>query len=299
MASKAQQDPTNQAGTRLRANRDNNRRLNTAAKRVLKLWSQVEAKRTVRKDIINNIDFYVYEPFDFLSVDDIQRIIDEELETSSDDIPPFWYFSQYDEQAFRSGTLQENAWIAVITAIIADVTLISDAAILSSSIYLQALNVIKANDYRLLKNLSSQTSQQIFQTIQSGIDAGLSKSAIRRQIIERFEVSKSSSARIVNTEINKAYNNSRMNLVQIYRESGILLAVMHISALLTTTRPNHAARHGLAYTPEQQRRWWDSGSNRIQCHCSTRAVVVDRQGNVVDKERQVKIIEQGKVFFND
>lgn len=307
MASKAtrqEQDPTNQAGTRRRATRDNNRRLNNSAREVLAIWRNVGAKKTTRKKIINQeseaLDFYVYD----LSAQDksdlsveISDSVNENLETTTA-APPFnWYYEQYIEQAYRGGTIQENAEIAVLLALIAGSITIETTSILSSSRYLDLLEAAVNKNYPLFKGLSETTSKQIFQVINDGIDAGLSKNAIRRKILERYEVAKSSAKRIVDTEVNRKYNNARTDLIKFYRDNGEPLAVQHISALLATTRRHHAARHGRAYTPEQQDRWWAEGVNRINCHCSIRAIVVNRDGTVANKEAQNKVIARGKEIF--
>ena len=74
---------------------------------------------------------------------------------------------------------------------------------------------------------------------------------------------------------------------------------MHISALLPTTRSWHADRHGNVYTPEQQRRWWDEGANRINCHCSVRSVRVDKKGKVKNIQQQKRIKKRGAEFFQN
>jgi len=307
-ATRSESDPTNQASNRLRANRDNNQRLNDSAREVLAIWRDIKAKKTTRKKIINeqvnneNLDFYVYD----LSPQEIQDLsveisdsVNENLETFGN-APDFdWYYQQYIEQAYRSGTIQENSLIAVLLALITGSVIIEITTILLSTRYFNSLQGIIFENYPLFKGLSQDTSKQVFRVIKDGIDSGLSKSAIRRKIIERFEVAKSSAKRIVDTEVNKAYNNARTDLIQFYRDNGEPLAVQHISALLPTTRDNHAARHGLAYTPEQQNKWWNSGTNRIYCHCSIRSIVVNRDGTVANKESQQKVINRGKQFFQD
>jgi SPP1 gp7 family putative phage head morphogenesis protein len=174
---------------------------------------------------------------------------------------------------------------------------IETQSIISSSRYIDLVDAAVNKNYPLFKGLSETTSKQVFQVINDGIDGGLSKNAIRRKILERYEVAKSSAKRIVDTEVNKAYNNARTDLIQDYRDNGEPLAVQHISALLATTRSHHAARHGLAYTPEQQNKWWNSGTNRINCHCSIRAIVVNRDGTVANKAAQNKVIARGKQIF--
>lgn len=308
-ATRAESDPTNQASNRLRANRDNNKRLNDSAREVLEIWRGIPAKKTTRKKIINkqitneNLDFYVYDlspqEIQDLSVE-IENSLNENLETFGK-TPEFdWYYQKYIEQAYRGGTIQENALIAVLLSLISGSLIIETTEILFSIRYLNDLKTTIIKNYPLFKGLSQETSKQVFRVIQDGIDSGLSKSIIRKNIIRRFEVAKSSAKRIVDTEVNKAYNNARTDLIQFYRDNGEPLAVQHISALLPgRTREEHARRHGRSYTPEQQNRWWNSGSNRLNCHCSIRSIVVNRNGTVSNKTAQQKVIARGKQFFND
>jgi hypothetical protein len=174
---------------------------------------------------------------------------------------------------------------------------VSLAVLLSRSKYQLFFVKLIDDNYRLLKGLSSTTSQQVYDVINRGMDAGLSKTAINRQITERFQVSKSSSKRIVTTEVNKAYNNARMNTIDAYIAFGAPLAVQHISALIPTTRNHHASRHGLAFTPQAQLAWWETGRNRINCHCSTKAIAINKDGTVKNKAAQDKVIERGKSWF--
>ena len=302
-ASKQESDPTHQAGNRLKANRDNNRRLNTSAKQVLAMWRNVESKKTTRKKIINQdttLDFFVYdmtpEELQFMS-DFIFTSVNENMETTTEEIPQDWYYKEYIEQAHRGGTIQENSWVTVLLGGLAGFVTVQTATILFSPPYQASLNVSLIRNYPLFKSLSENTGKQVFEEITRGMNAGLSKRTIRKNIIERYEVSKSSAKRIVDTEINKSYNLARTSVIEFYRSIGQPLAVQHLSALLPTTRPHHADRHGRAYTPEQQNQWWDTGTNRINCHCSVRAIQVNRDGTVTNKEAQNKVIARGKNFF--
>jgi len=295
----SKQDPTNQAGNRQRANRDNNKRLKKSAIEVLALFKPIQPKRIIKKkDLALNAegDFWEWDNTIVITQADIQAIIDANLETATIDRPFNWYFSEYDEAGYRSGALQENANIG---AIIDDP--LNDFSLLHMPQYQEGLAVIQANDYRLLQNLSRNTSVQVFGVIQNGMEAGLNRTQIRDDIIRRFEVSQSSSQRIVNTEINKAYNNARSDLNDIYTDLGIKLGVMHISALLSggRTRPSHARRHGKIYTTAEQKKWWNKKPNRIWCYCSTRSVELNDNGTPKHPDRVKKIQQQGKEFFKN
>ena len=71
---------------------------------------------------------------------------------------------------------------------------------------------------------------------------------------------------------------------------------MHVSALVDSTRPTHAARHGKLYTREQQREWWSESSNMINCLCSTVEVVMlngePTQKKLIERQRK-----RGEMYF--
>ena len=264
---------------------------------VLALFKPIEPKRIIKKkDLALNAegDFWVWDNTITISQADIQAIIDTNLQTAPVDMPFNWYFSEYDEQAYRSGALQENANVGAIID-----NPINDFSLLHMPQYQEGLAVIQANDYRLLQNLSRTTSIQVFGVIQNGMQEGLNRTEIRNDIIRRFEVSQSSSQRIVNTEINKAYNVARTDLNDIYTDLGIRLGVMHISALLGggRTRRTHARRHGKVFSTAEQNKWWNRKPNRINCFCSVRSVELNDDGTMKQKARQDKIEKQGREFF--
>ena len=217
------------------------------------------------------------------------------------------------ELPYRQGTLEEvrdfNQLVAQATA--AGVTaagglplLITDPAdVLLSADYLKGLRSAVVRNYGLIKTLSERTADQVIQQINLGIDAGDTPSEIRKAITKRFDVSKSNAKRIADTEINRAYNDARLEAAKTAAErSGLRAGVLHISALIPTTRANHAARHGKTYTPDQQLKWWNTGgngTNRINCLCTTRSVLIDRSGKVIDSALQKEIKNEGEEFFSE
>ena len=291
-------DPIGQYANRKKAFRDITTRLNNANKRILKLWQNIDAKKTTRKKIVNEkLDFYLYDltSFDLEQVKrEIETIINEEEETDMFLLPFLWFYKSYLEIAMRSGVIQESAWINTIIPR----PLLSFDSILSSQKYNDLLTKAFNNNYSSLKSLSEKTIKQVFDVINRGIESGASKSSIRRDITKRFQVAKSAAKRIVETEINKAYNDARMETISQQINAGAPLAVQHISALLATTRPHHAIRHGKAYTPQQQLNWWNQGSNRINCKCTTRSIVVNNDGTVKNKSAQNIVIKRGRDWFN-
>ena len=294
---KSLSDPAIQASNRRKATGQTNKRINGAAKEVAAIWAAVEVEKVKEKEIKNNLTFYEYPNQVSITQEEINVIVDKWLNTKEGAIPFAWYFSEYDESAFESSVRQENEWIAVLAAAIIGFSIIDINTILRSERYRVALSTVQTENYRLIKNLSKKTSENVYKVIQDGIASGKSKSAIRRDIMTKFEIAKSSAKRITDTEVNKAANNARMSVIKTYNDAGENLGVMHISALLPTTRQQHANRHGKVYTVAQQTKWWNEGANRINCHCSVRSAPLTQNGEILNKEQQARIIQQGRDFF--
>lgn len=312
MGKKTARDPSGQASNRSRTTRRLDARLESARRKVLTLFRAVPRTRRLETPIVNAqkvVYDYDLNPAQLEDLNAATRaIVNEELlETQGEIMPPTWWYQPEVELPTRQGTLEEivqfNQLIA--GAVASGITFrgmvpqrVAPELILTSRPYLDNLRNVYVKNFSQIKSLSSQTSSQVIQRMNSGISAGLTPTRIAADITERFDVSKSNAKRIAETEVNRAYNDAKMNAVDMAAEqSGARAGVIHISALTATTRPDHAARHGNAYTTADQRAWWDSGSNRINCKCTTRSALIDDQGNVIEKEAQEKTRREGKEFF--
>lgn len=300
MAKKTQTDPTGQRDNRARTTRKLDARLEQARRGVIKLFRDVPSSRRVVRKITNADTLPVYdydltpEQLEILQAR-IRQIIDMLLlETQGDTMPMNWWYKPEVEQPVRQGTLEElinfNQLIAIAAA--EGVTgaggvipqRVAPEVILSSQSYIEALRSVYVDNFQTIKSLSSGTASQVIRVINNGIQSGLTPTKIAGNITERFDVSKSNAKRIADTEINKAYNDARLNATKTASDiTGLRSAVRHLSALLPgRTRKTHAARHFLTYTPEQQREWWNTGSNRINCKCTIRSVIVKKEGDYIE-----------------
>ena len=237
---------------------------------------------------------------------EVRTIINNELlETQTDIMPLDWWFQPEVELPVRQGTLEEiNRFNQLIAAaVVAGVTVrglqpqrVAPEVILSSRPYLEELRNVYVENFAKVKGLSDFTSSQVIDRINNGMKSGLTPTAIAKDINKRFSVSASNAKKLADKEVNRAYTNSKMRAVDmVAAETGLRAGVIHISALSATTRPPHAARHGLAYTTADQRQWWDRDGNRDNCKCSVLSVLIDSQGNVVQKEEQEEIKAERRV----
>lgn len=281
MGRKTKSDPNGQSGNVSKANTALRKRLRRARARVLREFNAIP------NIVVNQKErYYSYSYEAELLWLTILSIMNGELATQYDSIPLDWWYKSFIEIPWRQGALDETRDIDSQV----DRT-ISVQPILFSPQYLRGLRDAQAVNYGLIKTLSQDTAKQVFQVINDGMKGAKTPTEIKKDVKKRFDVSESNAKRIVRTEVNKAYTDARLNTVmQLRDESGIDLGVVHISALLPTTRRHHADRHRKVYTVEQQRKWWNSGANRINCFCSIRTIVFDEDGQIADpvKRRDFK-----------
>lgn len=312
MGKKTPADPTGQGTNRVRSGNRLKRRL-TDAERVIKRMFRSIPRTAHTERVISNAERaviydYVYPPeaeqrFDAM----VRELLDELLlETQLDAMPPGWWWQEDIELPYRQGTLETTSEInkAVIVAIVAGVLAaglpprrIEPRDTLTSPTYRQALNKQYVDNFGVMKGLSDTTATQVMAQVNLGIDAGEKPSVIASNITKRFDVAKSSAERIARTQVNKAYNDARVDVIEKSAErTGLRAVVLHISALLTSTRVRHAKRHGNAYTPAQQNQWWNEDNNRINCYCTTRPALVDSRGKLIEESTQQEIKAERELF---
>lgn len=282
---KTKADPTGQAKTRRKAIRPYRARLKQAERKVLDLIAQIPTDRRVIKV---NADKVVY---DWLITpeqlaDTRARIaleIQAEMEVLADKPPQQWYGEPEMEQAARAGTLEAtNTLNRNIAALAAGGFLVRglkpqpvDAfGMLSAP---QVRNGLKRNIltlYTSVKAVAERLTGRVSNNVIKATTSRLSPRALRKEVRSSFDIARNEIKRSVDTSINQAYTDGIQDAAVVVAEQTDTTAkVMHISALTSTTRAHHAARHRKVYTVEEQEAWWDEGANRISCKCSVLPVL--------------------------
>lgn len=299
----SKEDPANTARIRKQALIDYNRRLLVAKRAILELFKNIPRERMSQR-VIPNVETvtlwdYTINEFELAQLErQIDIMVRGPLETLALSVPPSWWFSRYDEQAYRMGVLQENINIQqMLSGFAIPVPTLTDEQLLARPFFGENVSKEIVTSYRAISGMSDSTSNRAYQVIVNGINGNQSPKVIREELTKAFGIASRDAKRIVDTEINRVNNLARTAITQLYRdEFGIPAAVLHISALLSTTRGNHAARHGNVYTPEQQNAWWSRNHNRINCKCSIRTVLLDSEGRVIETKLQNKLIKQRPFF---
>jgi len=317
MARRNTDDPTGVARNRKRGTRALTTRLNRAERDVKVLFRAVpKTSRRVTK-IRNELEanqqdtVYTYDitpdGVDALSAS-VVFILNQQLLDSQTGMNPRWYWRDIIEAPYRQGAAEETVrFNKLVFDARRDGVLIRGVSprqvpieeVLLTPAYREGLNATFSESFASIKTLSERTSSQVMQKIRAGMQAGDSPAKIAESISERFDVSRSSAKRTADTVINKALNDGKIKSIDIMAEgTGLRAGVIHISALTSTTRASHAARHGLVFSTQDQQAWWSISPNRINCLCSVEMVLIDNRGRVVQKKFQ-EDIKAEKVFFSE
>lgn len=293
MPKKTKADPTGQRSNRIRTTKRLQRRVRNAKRAVTERFRKIPTM-VVNADLVYRYDMTPEQKEDFFN--EVRRIIALEVvgTTQTDRVPVEWWFKPELELPTRQGYAEEviqfNQLIKI--ANVKGITgrnglpaqIIPVELALTSQDYTRVLNEKYLNGFNSIKGLSDTTADQVIKQVNLGIQAGNSPKEISERISERFDVSQSSAKRIAVTEVNQAYNDARLAATDTAAEqTGLTAGVIHISALLTTTRRGHAARHGNFYTTAEELNWWNQDANRINCHCTTESALMDSDGNIVKR----------------
>jgi hypothetical protein len=223
---------------------------------------------------------------------DIRGYLASTLDVGGDRIPPSWWWKSDVELPFRQGTTEEvvkfNREVVALAVALRVVAAagtkpqpVAGETVLFSPVYRAALDLEYVTNYSAFKTLAQKTSERVNLQLNLGLRAGKPPRGIVDDIRGRFDVATSDARRDVLTQVGAAYNNGRLNAAEIATaQTGLNTRVRHISALLfNRTRDAHAARHNRLYSIREQRDWWDTGANRINCYCTVETVLTNAEGN--------------------
>lgn len=209
-----------------------------------------------------------------ISVPDLRRIIDE-LRRRVGDMPSDTVVDTVLD-AYREGTGQAVETLRGLT----DEYNRELTAVLRSDPWLRRVALIESRVFEQMDGFAADTGRDLARVLSQAVETGKNPMRLKRDLAQRFGVSESRAERIARTEVTSAYRRSRLDEAEDARDRlGIRTMVMHLSALLETTRPDHADRHGNLYTPQEAREWWADGGNSVNCRCSSVEVLVDEDGS--------------------
>ena len=164
------------------------------------------------------------------------------------------------------------------------------------------LGGVYARLFEDMKGFTDVDKRNMAGIITRGMAAGQSPRVIAREMEKKGLEQDWRCLRIASTEVNQAYRQGSWDETdavndEVFGDSDYMLKVMHLSALLPTTRRDHAARHGTICTPAEEREWFATKATggQINCHCSEVNILVNRKtGKPMNTKLRDILLEQKK-----
>lgn len=146
------------------------------------------------------------------------------------------------------------------------------------------LGSVYARLFEGVKGFTDADKRNMAGIITRGMAAGQSPRVIAREMEKKGLEQDWRCLRIASTEVNQAYRQGSWDETdavndEVFGDSDYVMMVMHMSALLATTRRDHAARHGTICTPAEEMEWFATKATggAINCHCSQVDILVNRK----------------------
>lgn len=207
---------------------------------------------------------------------------------------PDWFMYTAIDDTYSLGTANALANLEAIT----DQAMPDLITTITQPAYINRVALIRARVFENMKGLTDSMRADISDTMARGMQSGLGPREIAKNLRGRVGVSLSRANRIARTEINVAHRRAGWEQDRDARQRlGIRTGLMHISALLPTTRKTHADRMGNVYTEQEVEEWYSKDANSIQCRCAQISVLLDENGQPTDKKLQERLQERGNKFF--
>lgn len=191
----------------------------------------------------------------------------------------FWY-STYDSEASQLGAAQSNANLANLSEAYAATRPIQ--SIIYSTPYKNRLAMAQIKSMDHWTGLAATQKSELTQIIGRAVVDGKNPKAVRTEIMERLDVSRSKAASYAQSDVTDTLRQARWAETDEASESlNLKIGLLWTSALLPTTRPNHASRNGKVYTTEEVRLFYSSNGERYNCHCGQTQALLDANGNPI------------------
>lgn len=193
-----------------------------------------------------------------------------------------WLAQQYIIPSYNRGTQATHANLASQSVPYAELRQ-GIEALITSEAYRNRIGRLTSRVFEEMVGFTATTRASLARVLADGMALGQGPRQIAELLSEAIDVDYRRALRIARTEVNNAFRQARMDEADAAaRDLGLTIVQMHFSARSPTTRPDHAARHGRTYTTAQQRAWWATGANSINCRCTTLEVILDERGQPLD-----------------
>ena len=210
---------------------------------------------------------------------ELQAAVERWIADGRDPANMFWW-SQYVSESAQLGTAQSVANLSQLSPAYAATRNIE--MVIYSEPYVQRLAMAQFKSYEHWTGLAAQQKSELAQIIGQAVVDGRNPRAVAETIKERLGVSKSKAKQYAQTDVTDTLRQARWaEAEQAQQDFGIRIGLLWTSALLPTTRPWHASRHGRIYTTAEVKAFYGQRGNVYACHCSTTEALLDADGKPI------------------
>lgn len=201
-----------------------------------------------------------------------------------------WWANAYASGAYQQAAEQVAAQTqllaadAGVTQELPSLQYLRAEAVVMEPGFQRRLGSVYARLFEDMKGFTDVDKRNMAGIITRGMAAGQSPRVIAREMEKKGLEQDWRCLRIASTEVNQAYRQGSWDETDavndgVFGDSDYMMKVMHLSALLPTTRRDHAARHGTICTPAEEREWFatKASGGQINCHCSEVNILVNRK----------------------
>lgn len=220
---------------------------------------------------------YAMTPEEMAAVSQALRdALDRRIASGREPASAFWW-SAYDAEAAQLGTAQSVSNLTRLSAAYAATRTLQ--TVLFSEPYRTRVGMAQIKSYDHWTGLSAGMRAELSQLIGRAVADGKNPRAVVAEIRERLGVGKAQAMQYAQTDITDTLRQARWAEAERAEDDlGLRLALLWTSALIPTTRPWHASRHGKVYTPAEVRAFYGERGNRYRCHCSQTEALLDDDG---------------------
>ncbi|EJE1165942.1 minor capsid protein [Cronobacter sakazakii] len=198
---------------------------------------------------------------------------------------------QYVTDEYQRGTLQAFTNLSAQSAVYEQSTTLQQ--LLSSPAYQNQVAAAYISTYSEWRGITDAVRADLSNIVADAIGRGVNPRETASLISKRLDVSMSRAKTIAQTEQVGALRQAQWSEAEWSKERlGLNTALLWISALKSTTRPWHAARHGKTFTTEEVEAFYAQNGNRYNCYCSQIPVLLNEDGSLFNRGLEEKLAQE-------
>lgn len=229
---------------------------------------------------------------------ELQAAVERWIANGRDPAHALWW-APYESEALQLGTAQTVANLSNLSPVYAASRSIE--AIVYSTPYTNRLAMAQIKSYDHWTGLAAQQKSELSQIIGRAVVDGKNPKAVRTEIMERLEVTRSKAAQYGQTDITDTLRQARWAEADYASESlGLNIGILWTSALKPTTRQTHAAKHGKVLTTEAVKAFYSVNGNRYNCFCGNTECLLDKDNRpILTDKLKLSMTKEQKDWINE